>query len=142
MVPADLSAVSKLLNSHLNDHYKVHITFTDAEVGHWLLTREKVIHSWVVEYEKEGITDVMCFYELNSHILNHSEHKILNIAYASYCVAKDNDATRLKQLYKDMLIMSKKMSFDVFNLTEVSQHKQVVDDLMFRVGDSQLKHYF
>lgn len=70
------------------------------------------------------------------------EHKILNIAYASYCVAKDNDSTRIKQLYKDMLIMAKQKGFDVFNLTEVLQHKKVVDDLLFRVGDGQLKHYF
>ena len=120
----------------------MHITFSEAEVGHWLLGRENVIHSWVVEDEKEGITDFMSFYQLNSHILNHPEHKILNIAYASYCVAKGNDSARLKNLYKDMLILSKQMNFDVFNLTEVLQHKKVVDDLLFRVGDGQLKHYF
>jgi len=62
MEKADVGAVSKLLNSHLDEHYKVHITFSDAEVGHWLLPRENVIHSWVVEDEKEGITDVMSYY--------------------------------------------------------------------------------
>ncbi len=142
MTAADVPAVSRLLNAHLKAQYKVHIEFSEAETAHWLLSRERVIHSWVVEAEKGAITDVCSFYELNSHILNHEKHKTLNIAYASYSVAKGNDPARLKTLYKDMLILAKQMDFDVFNLTEVLQHKQVVDELLFRVGDGQLKHYF
>ena len=90
MTAEDVPAVSKLLNKHLDSEYKVHIRFTEAEVAHWLLSREKVIHSWVVE-ENKVITDMCSFYELNSHILNNADHKILNIAYASYCVAQGND---------------------------------------------------
>ena len=59
-----------------------------------------------------------------------------------YCVADGNTPLRVKHLFKDMLILAKKEGFDVFNLTEVMQHKHVVDDLLFKVGDGHLKHYF
>ena len=41
-----------------------------------------------------------------------------------------------------MLILARGQGFDVFNLTEVLQHKRVLEELMFKVGDGQLKHYF
>jgi len=37
--------------------------------------------------------------------------------------------------------LAKKDGFDVFNLTEVMQHKRVLEDLMFKAGDGQLHHY-
>jgi glycylpeptide N-tetradecanoyltransferase len=49
LVKSDISAVSKLLNQHLTDNYKVHMVFTDEEVAHWVLPRENVIYSYVVE---------------------------------------------------------------------------------------------
>jgi glycylpeptide N-tetradecanoyltransferase len=47
----------------------------------------------------------------------------------------------LRALFRDALVMAKKDGFDVFNVTEVCQHKQVLDDLMFKVGDGKLHHY-
>lgn len=38
--------------------------------------------------------------------------------------------------------MAKKDGFDVFNVTEVMQHKRIIEDLMFKVGDGKLNHYF
>jgi glycylpeptide N-tetradecanoyltransferase len=142
MCPADVPAVSVLLNQHLQKEYKVHINFSDDEVAHWLLPREGVIKSWIVEQKDGSITDLASFYELDSHVLNHSVHTRLNIAYAMYCVADQNSTERYKLLFKDLLIMAKNEKFDVFNLTEVMQHKKVLEDLMFRVGDGHLKHYF
>lgn len=62
---------------------------------------------------------MLSYYELNSHILNHPVHKQINIAYACYSVAKDNDTARLRNLYRDALILAKNDGFDVFNVTEV-----------------------
>lgn len=56
-------------------------------------------------------------------------------------MAQGNTQERLKQLFKDALIMAKKDGFDVFNVTEVCQHKRVLEDLMFKVGDGKLHHY-
>jgi glycylpeptide N-tetradecanoyltransferase len=71
MKERDVKEVTELLNKHLKDNYKVHIVFTPEEVNHWLLPREKVIYSYVVEGEKGEITDLLSYYELNSHILQH-----------------------------------------------------------------------
>ena len=141
MVPKDIPAVCKLLNDHLYATYKVHITFTEEETAHWLLTRPNVIYSYVVESPEGTITDLLSYYELNSHVLNHPVHKQVNIAYASYTVAKDNDPTRYTQLFKDALILARKDGFDVFNVTEVCQNKTMLDELMFKVGDGKLHHY-
>ena len=62
---------------------------------------------------------MLSFYELNSTILEHSKYDKMNIAYASYCVADENDPGRLRLLFKDMLILAKQKGFDVFNVTEV-----------------------
>ncbi len=107
------------MNEHLNKNYKVHIVLDAEEVAHWLLPRPHVIYSYVVQGEQGQITDLLSYYELNSHILNHPTYNKIQIAYASYSVALDNDTDRLKQLYKDALILAKKDGFDVFNLTEV-----------------------
>ena len=136
----DLSAVTKLLNDHLEQNYKIHITFTEEEAWHWLAPREGVFYCYVVE-ENGEITDLLSYYELNSHVLNHEKYNRINIAYASYCVAKGNTDERLKQLFRDCLILAKKDGFDVFNVTEVMQHKRVIEDLNFKVGDGKLHHY-
>lgn len=137
----DVPEVTTLLNNHLAQNYKVHIVLNSEEVAHWLLPRPHVIYSYVVQGEHGQITDLLSYYELNSHVLNHPVHKKIQIAYASYSVAQNNDTERLKHLYKDALILAKKDGFDVFNLTEVMQHKKVLEDLMFKIGDGKLHHY-
>ena len=122
-------------------HYKVHIVLNSEEVAHWLLPRKNVLYSYVVQGEHGQITDLLSYYELNSHVLNNQKYNKINIAYASYSVAQNNDADRLKHLYKDALISAKRDGFDVFNLTEVMQHKKVLEELMFKVGDGKLHHY-
>lgn len=130
-----------MLNDHLIQNYKVHILFNEEEAWHWLAPRDKVFYSYVVEDENGQITDLLSYYELNSHVLKNPKYDEIKIAYASYCVAKDNEQQRLKTLFKDALILAKKDGFDVFNVTEVMQHKRVIEDLMFKVGDGKLHHY-
>lgn len=79
------------MNDHLFTNYKVHISFSEEDVAHWILPRKSVFYSYVVEDESGKITDLLSYYELNSHVLHHPVHKQVRIAYASYSVAKDND---------------------------------------------------
>jgi len=48
MEKKDVGAVTKKLNKWLSQ-YKLHIQFTEQEVGHFLLPREWVVESFVVE---------------------------------------------------------------------------------------------
>ncbi len=52
----------------------MHINLSQEEVAHWLLPRQHVIYSYVVEGDKGQITDLLSYYELNSHILNHHQY--------------------------------------------------------------------
>jgi len=142
MQKCDIPAVTKLLNDHLMANYKVHIVFDEDEVAHWLMPQKGVFYSYVVQGGPKGeITDLLTYYELNSHVLNHAQYDKIQIGYVSYTVAADNDEERLKKVFKDLLIMAKKDGFDVFNVTEVCQHKKVLDELMFKMGDGKLHHY-
>ena len=71
MKERDVKEVTELLNAHLVANYKVHVVLSQEEVAHWLLPRKQVIYSYVVEGEKGEITDLLSYYELNSHILQH-----------------------------------------------------------------------
>lgn len=66
---------------------------------------------------------------------------MLKIAYGSYSASLENTDERLRVLYKDMLILAKQNGFDVCNLTEVCQHKRILDELMFKPGAGKLHHY-
>ena len=66
MTEKDISKVTVALNKHLADNYKVHITFSESEVGHFLLPKDEVIWSYLVEDEDGKVTDFISFYALNS----------------------------------------------------------------------------
>ena len=141
MTEAAVPKVTLALNRHLRDNYKVHIVFTEAEVRHFLCPRDGVVYAWYCEDAEGVVTDFISFYALNSTILNDERYDKLYAAYAYYNFAKDNDATRLKQLIRDLLIMAKQNNFDVFNMTEVLKHGLVKNDLLFKPGDGKLAHY-
>lgn len=65
-------------------------------MSHFLLPREGVVFSWVVEDPEEGVTDFISFYALNSSILNDPHHDKIYAAYAYYNFVKGNDAARMK----------------------------------------------
>jgi len=141
MTEADVPKVTVALNRHLTDNYKVHIEFSQDEVRHFLLPREGVVHSWVIQDDVEGVTDFVSFYALNSSVLDDPHHDTIYAAYAYYNFAKGNDATRMKQLIKDALILAKNNNFDVYNMTEVLKHSLLRGDLFFKPGDGRLAHY-
>ena len=143
MQDADVPKVTYALNKHLSDNYAVHIQFSEAEVAHFLLPRDGVVYSWLVEDENTGeVTDFISHYALNSSILQHKEHDKIYAAYGYYNFVKNNSVERMKQLMKDNLIMAKKNNFDVFNITEVLKHGMIKDELQFKPGDGRLAHYF
>ena len=49
MEPKDVKQVTKAINKHLYENYKVHITFSEDEVAHFFLPLNGVMHSMLVE---------------------------------------------------------------------------------------------
>ena len=142
MTDADVPKVTFALNKHLSANYGTHIEFTEEECRHFLLPRDGVVYSWLVEDEAAGeVTDFISHYALNSSVLNDPHHDKIYAAYAYYNFVKDNDQDRMRALMKDALILAKQNNFDVFNMTEVLKHNLVKEDLMFKPGDGRLAHY-
>jgi glycylpeptide N-tetradecanoyltransferase len=79
------------------------------EFKHWLLPRENVVDSYVVE-EKGVITDFGGFYHLPSTIIGHPQYNLLKAAYSFYNVATK---TPLVDFMNDILISAKNVLYKI-----------------------------
>jgi glycylpeptide N-tetradecanoyltransferase len=125
------------LNGYLQQ-FKLRIQFTVEEIAHFLLPREWVIESFVVEDDNKVITDFVSFYSLPSSILKHPDHNILNVAYSYYNVP---GKFTMLDLMRDALILARNKGYDVFNALDVQQNIDVMKELNFGVGDGNLHYY-
>jgi len=149
MVEKDVGAVRGLLNRYMKKFRFVPVFRTDADIRHWLLPKEGVIWSYVVEDPTtKTITDFFSFYSLNSSVINNSIHKTLHAAYLFYYAIKsasDEDEkahkARLQALIKDALIIAKNNDFDVFNCLNLMENAMFIEDLKFGPGDGHLNYY-
>lgn len=101
MQPKHVPDVTKMLNEYLAK-FKLYMHFSEEEVEHFLLPRNKVIYSYVVkDAEKKEITDFFSFYNLPSSILKHEKYNTLWVAYSYYSFSKTG---RYDELTKNALI--------------------------------------
>lgn len=114
MEAKDIPEVTKMLNKYLSQ-FALHIVFTEEEIRHFLIPREWVIETYVVE-ENGSLTDLVSFYSLPSQVLRHETIKLLNIAYSFYNVPGKYSLT---ELISDALIIAKNKGYDVFNALDV-----------------------
>ena len=136
-----MQKVAAALTVHLAANYKVYIPFREEEVRHFFLPKDNVVQSYLIENEQGEGTDFISFYVLNSHVLDNPQHTHVKAAYAFYNFAKDNDAERMRDLMRDLLVLAKNSDFDVFNMTAVLKHGLVKEELLFKPGDGRLAHY-
>jgi glycylpeptide N-tetradecanoyltransferase len=138
MVAADVPAACKLACEYLKK-FSLAPVFNEPDFAHWLLPRDGVISSFVVEDpDTHEVTDMISYYTLPSTIVNHPEHNLLKAAYSFYNVPAK---TPLKQLMSDALILAKKDNFDVFNALDLMENSTVLEDLAFGGGDGNLQYY-
>lgn len=141
LVPMTLDhvdGVHSLLKNYLENKFALYVNFTQEEVAHWLLPREGVINTYVIEDEKDKtkVTDMVSFYHLPSTILGKDE--TLHAAYSYYNIATSIDLTTLM---KDALILANKCSSDVFNALNLMENDTFLEELKFGKGDGNLQYY-
>jgi len=107
-------------------------------VAHWLLPRDDVIVTYVVEDTSGKVTDFVSFYSLPSTIIGNDEYKTLRAAYSFYNVAT---VTPLKQLMQDALILANSLGYDVYNCLDLMDNQSILQDLKFGPGDGNLHYY-
>jgi glycylpeptide N-tetradecanoyltransferase len=136
MEERDVEGVHKLLATYL-ERFQLKIAFSKEEVAHWLLPRDKVIHSYVVcNADDSTVTDFLSFYHLPSSILHHND--TLHAAYSYYNVAT---SVPLMDLMKDALILAKNTGSDVFNALNLMENQSFLEELKFGTGDGNLQYY-
>lgn len=134
----DIPAACKLLSEYLSK-FALHVQFTEEDFAHWLLPRDGVIYSYVVEDpESKELTDFISFYSLPSSIIKNPQYKTLNAAY-SFCNAPVK--TPIVDLMRDALILAKRNDFDVFNALDLAENSKFFRDLHFHIGDGMLHYY-
>ncbi|GMH22042.1 hypothetical protein Nepgr_023885 [Nepenthes gracilis] len=134
----DVPAVTRLIRDYLS-RFVVAPDFDEDDVEHWLLPKENVIDSFVVESpETHEMTDFCSFYSLPSTILSNPNYKTMKVAYSYYNVATK---TPLTQLMNDALIIAKKKDYDVFNALDVMENESFLKELKFGPGDGKLHYY-
>ncbi|KAJ3607644.1 hypothetical protein NHX12_024695 [Muraenolepis orangiensis] len=75
------------------------------EAEHWLLPKENVLDSYVVEASHgTGLTDLVSFYTVSTQVLNHPLHRQLREARLLYCITTATDPV---DLIEDTLRLAK-----------------------------------
>ncbi|CAJ1011131.1 Myristoyl-CoA:protein N-myristoyltransferase, N-terminal domain [Leishmania naiffi] len=137
MKPSDVPQVRRILMNYL-DKFDVSPVFSDAEIGHYLLPRDDVVFTYVVENEKK-VTDFFSFYRIPSTVIGNSTYNMLNAAYVHYYAAT---SMPLHQLILDLLIVAHSRGFDVCNMVEILDNRSLIEPLKFGAGDGYLRYYF
>ncbi|KAK9530384.1 hypothetical protein VZT92_011889 [Zoarces viviparus] len=133
----DVVGLHSLLQANLR---KFHLSsrLSLQEVEHWLLPRENVIDTYVVEGDAGTLTDVVSFYGVSSRVLNHPVHTGLRAAHLLYVAGTTADPV---DLMEDALVLAKSKGFDVFSALDVMDNKSFLDNLKFSVMDKSLHYY-
>ncbi|XP_054625206.1 glycylpeptide N-tetradecanoyltransferase 2-like [Dunckerocampus dactyliophorus] len=134
----DVVRLHALLQANLT---KFHLkpSWSLQEVEHWLLPREGVIDTYVVEGDDGALTDVVSFYRMSSKVLNHPFHKGLRAAHLFYVAS--NGGTDLAELIEDTLVLAKSKDFDIFVVLDVMDNKCFLEKLKFNISGKNLHYY-
>ncbi|CAG8549384.1 4381_t:CDS:2 [Ambispora gerdemannii] len=144
MKSKDVPKVRVLLNEYMSKFNFVPIFKNDEEIRHWILPKEGVVWSYVVEAPGKHITDFFSFYSLPSTVIGHPVHKAIDAVYLFYYATNQKEHAvkeRLQQLMKDALILAKLQKIDVFNCLDLMENTLFLDELKFGPGDGYLNYY-
>ncbi|XP_035469596.2 glycylpeptide N-tetradecanoyltransferase 2 isoform X1 [Scophthalmus maximus] len=137
MTERDVAGTHSLLQTN-GSKFQLRPVWSPQEVEHWLLPREGVIDTYVVEGDGGALTDVVSFYSVSSRVLNHPVHADLRAAHLLHMASS---ATDLADLMEDTVVLAKSKGFDVFSALDVMDNRSFLDKLKFSVSDSSLHYY-
>lgn len=128
MTKHDVFGVAKLLNEGLSK-YVVKFHYTDEDVKHYFLPRDKVVYTYVISKtevengkKKTKVTDFLSFYALPSHVMGNPKH---NMLYACYSFFNFATTVSYEELIKNALILAKKEGYDVYNCLNLMDNASV-----------------
>ena len=139
MEEKDLEQIYELIKNTRNK-YKIYEILSKEEISHWILPKNNIIYTYVLEDENKKITDFFSFYGLSRTILNNnSKHKKINLAYSLIIF---NSSISMKELMKTAIIFAKKNNFDAFHCLDIQEYSQIFKELLFMKKIGKVKYYF
>ncbi|CAN9509239.1 unnamed protein product [Ophioblennius macclurei] len=137
MTKEDTPGIYSLLQENL---CKFHLSplLSLQEVEHWLLPRENVIDTYVVEGGSGTLTDVVSFYSVAFRVLNHPVHKGIRAAHLLYVATTATDPV---DLMEDALVLAKSKGFDVFSALDVMDNTSFLEKMKFNVSPTTVHYY-
>ncbi|KAJ4940593.1 hypothetical protein JOQ06_026890 [Pogonophryne albipinna] len=137
MTEEDAAGVHSLLQANLG---KFHLCpmLSLREVEHWLLPRENVIDTYVVQGDDGTLTDMVSFYSVSYRVLNHPVHTDLRAAHLLYVTSTATDPV---DLMGDTLVLAQTKGFDIFFALNVMDNQSFLENLKFSISDKSLHYY-
>nr|XP_046234298.1 glycylpeptide N-tetradecanoyltransferase 2-like isoform X2 [Scatophagus argus] len=137
MTKEDVVGVRSLLQANLSK-FHLNTILSLQEVEHWLLPRENVIDTYVVEGDDGTLTDVVSFYSISSRVLNHPVHTGLRAAHLLYFASTVTDPVNLME---EALVLAKSNGVDIFCALDVMNNKTLLEKLKFSISNTSLYYY-
>jgi glycylpeptide N-tetradecanoyltransferase len=133
MTMSDVTAVTDGLAKFLAT-FDISPIFSENDVAHWFLPRDKIVHSYVIE--KDGVIETFfSFYTIPSTVLNQDTHNCVNGAYSFYHFHPKDNAL---DMYRNMIYFAKNTGHDVLNTLSAIP---VDPTLRFVKGTGELHYY-
>ncbi|XP_077358251.1 glycylpeptide N-tetradecanoyltransferase 2-like isoform X2 [Festucalex cinctus] len=139
MTQNDIERAHKLLQANLSK-FHLKASWSLEEVAHWLLPREDVIDTYVVEADDGVLTDLVSFYRISSKVLNHQVHSSMTAAHL-FCAVSAAGAGDLVHLVEDTLVLVKSKGFDIVIAADVMDNKSFLEKLKFGFSGKRLYYY-
>lgn len=137
MTVKDIAGTHSLLRTN-SSKFQLSSVLSVQEVEHWLLPRENVIDTYVVEAVDGALTAVVSFYSSSSRVLNHPVHTDLRAAHLLCVASSGPDPT---DLVEDAVVLAKSRGFDIFSALDVMENTGFLEKLKFSASDSILHYY-
>ncbi|CAL9699137.1 unnamed protein product [Knipowitschia caucasica] len=137
MTRADIPALHSLLQSN-KSKFDLSTNFSVQGVEHWLLPRDRLTFSYVIQGEDGGLSGAFSFFSLSWEVLNDPQHLELREAQLLFCLCPSAD---LKDVMEDALVLAKAKGFDVFTALDVMDNKTFLENLKFNMSGKRTHTY-
>ena len=129
-----------------NKKYKIYEILDIKEVEHWLLPRNNIVYTYVLEDEEHKITDFCSFYSIQRTILNQNKisentsnkYKKINFAYE---LINFNTSISMKELLRSAVILAKQNGFDAYHCIDYKENSDNFKELLFMEKIGKMKYY-
>ena len=143
MEEKDLEQINELILLR-NKKYKIYEILNKEEIMHWLLPKNNIVYTYVLEDEEHKITDFCSFYSIQRTVLNNqnkkdSKYKKINFAYE---LINYNSSISMKELLRCAIILAKKNNFDAYYCVDYKENGENFKELLFMEKIGKMKYYF